>query len=102
MKQQSDRLAKNQTKDSTKAWWHYGHAWLVFGGPAAVVVASLITVYIAVTERDPMIDDDYYKHGIEINSTLPDVAENLSVEERNALQPALKARNHAATGVNDH
>lgn len=97
--QQSDKLANNQTQETTKAWWHYGHAWLVFGGPAAVVVASLITVYIAVTERDPMIDDDYYKHGIEINSTLIDKKETLSAEERNALQPALKARNHAATGV---
>lgn len=96
----SIKSAKEQL-DLPKSWWHYGHAWLVFGGPAAVVVASLITVYIAVKERDPMIDDNYYQHGIEINKTLADKAK-LTVEESNALAPALKARNHAATGVNEH
>lgn len=92
---------KNEQIESPKAWWHYGHAWLVFGGPTAVVIASLITVYIAVKERDPTIDEDYYQHGIEINKTLADEAK-LTAEERNALAPALKARNHAATGVNEH
>ncbi len=80
-----------------KAWWHFGYAWLAFGGPAAVVIASLVTVYIAVNHRDPVIDDDYYQKGIEINKTLQDAK---TIAERNALEPAVLARNHAATGVN--
>ncbi len=80
-----------------KNWWCYGHAWLVFGGPAAVVVACIITIYIAVTSQDPIVDEEYYRHGIEINKSLENAK---TIEERNALEPALKARNHAATGVN--
>ena len=88
-------------KQEKAAWWHHGYAWLAFGGPAAVVVASLITVYIAVSHRDPLIEEDYYRKGIEINKTLstktPDAQ---TAAERNALEPAMLARNHAATGVN--
>jgi len=89
----------SKSHEKSKAWWHYGHAWLVFGGPAAVVVASLITVYIAVSHRDPVVDDDYYQKGVNINSTLDSDGKPLSAEEMNALAPAVKARNHAATGV---
>lgn len=88
-----------QTKDS-KPWWHYGHAWLVFGGPAAVVIASLITVYIAVSTRDAIVDENYYQTGININDQLEAKQSSASKEELNALEPAVKARNHAATGVN--
>ncbi len=97
---------KVNADDQKKAWWHHGYAWLAFGGPAAVVVASLITVYIAVSHRDPIIDEDYYQKGLDINKTLanqsPDTEapEALSPAEKNALEPAMLARNHAATGVN--
>lgn len=86
-----------EDEQDSKPWWHYGHAWLVFGGPAAVVVASIITVYIAVSGRDTIVDENYYQKGININQELENNA--LSPEERNALEPAHKARNHAATGV---
>ncbi|MES2580189.1 MAG: FixH family protein [Pseudomonadota bacterium] len=91
-------ISKPENKDlENRQWWRYGHAWLVFGGPAVVVVACIITVYIAVKAQDPVIDEDYYRHGIEINKTLEHAK---TLEERNALEPALRARNHAATGVN--
>ena len=84
-----------------KAWWHYGYAWLAFGGPAAVVLASLITVYIAVSHRDPLVDENYYQKGLEINKTLvTNPTDTATAEQRNALEPAMLARNHAATGVN--
>jgi hypothetical protein len=100
----ADKKSNNTTDDEYgKPWYHYGHAWLVFGGPAAVVVASLITVYIAVMERDPMVDENYYQNGININKTLAAEADaKNAIEARNALAPAVKARNHAATGVNDN
>ncbi len=87
---------KNDSQDD-KPWWHYGHAWLVFGGPAVVVIASLITVYIAVSSRDSLVDENYYQSGININDKLN--TETKTAEERNALEPAVTARNHAATGV---
>ena len=52
----------------SKPWWKFGHVWLVIAGPAVVVVASFITVYLAVTRPDPVIDD-YYRKDTEINKT---------------------------------
>ena len=85
-------MEKN-TLDSFAPWWKFGHVWMVFAGPAIVVVASLITVYIAMTRIDPVIDENYYQNGIDINKTQEKAALDAS------LAPAMKARNHAATGV---
>lgn len=75
----------------TPPWWKFGHVWLVIAGPALVVVASFITFYLAVVGQDPVVDEDYYRKGIEINKTLGDNPASLA--------PAKEARNHAATGV---
>lgn len=67
--------------------------WLVVGGPLVVVVASFITLYLAITRPDPVLSEDYYQEGIKINERLDTQAAAAS------LAPAMKARNHAATGV---
>ena len=72
-------------------WWKFGHVWLVVSGPAIVVVASFITLYLAVVGKDPVLDDDYYRKSAEVNKTLSD--------NPSSLAPATQARNHAATGV---
>ena len=72
----------------SEAWWRYGHVWLIIAGPAIVVVAALVTAWIAVRSADPVIDADYYRHGVEINKLLP---------HQKALLPAEQGRNHAAT-----
>lgn len=77
---------------STGPWWKYGHMWLVVAGPVVVVVASLVTLYLAVARPDPLVSEDYYRQGIEINQTLGN-------EAAASLAPAIQARNHAATGV---
>lgn len=97
-------IIANKAAIKGKPWWHYGLAWLVFGGPAAVIVACMITIYLAVNGQDPVLDHDYYQQGININAKLEAAEaakqEALSIAEKNALQPAGLARNHAATGVN--
>lgn len=72
-------------------WWKFGHVWLVLAGPAVVVVAGFVTLYIAVSRPDPVVSEDYYRKGIEINKTLEADAASLA--------PAVQARNHAATGA---
>ena len=76
-----------------KPWWAYGYVWLLLAGPSAVIAAGAVTVVLAASDPDPVIDD-YYRKGIEINQRLN--------AEANALAPAMKARNHAATGVIPH
>lgn len=85
------RPSDSTTATQSPPWWKYGHVWLVISGPAIVVVASFITYYLAASGQDPVLDEDYYRKGVEINQTLQGNAASLA--------PATQARNHAATGV---
>jgi uncharacterized protein len=58
-------------------WWRLPIVWMVIGGPAVVVVAAFATLAIALTHPDPVIPA----------STAAGASE----------QPAVQARNHAAT-----
>lgn len=68
----------------SQPWWRFGLVWMVFGGPAVVVVASFITLYLAVIHPDPVL--------IETPRT--------AIQERQGIThaPAMQGRNHAATG----
>ena len=74
-------------------WWKFGHVWLVIAGPAIVIVAGFVTLWLAVSRPDPVVAEDYYRQGIEINKTL--------ANPEKSLAPAIKGRNHAATPVQD-
>jgi len=76
------------TNQPVAPWWKHGHVWLLISGPAAVVVASFATLWIAIATNDPVVDSDYYRRGIEINRQL--------AKDR-AMMPAVQGRNHAAT-----
>ena len=68
-------------------WWRHGHVWLVISGPAAVVVAGLVTVFFAIKYPDAVIGGQE-----------PARAPRQSVlSQPRALAPALEGRNHAAT-----
>ena len=84
-------MNKTMNTNDTKPWWRYGYVWLIISGPMIVIVACFITIYIAISRPDPVIDDNYYRNGMEINKTLN--------EQHDGLIPALQGRNHAATGV---
>ena len=60
-------------------WWRHRMMWLVFGGPAAVVVAGVVTAVIAIRGADPVVQV---------------VSE--ATAGRSAV-PALQGRNQAAT-----
>jgi hypothetical protein len=70
-----------------KPWWRYPLLWMVIAGPALVVVASFVTFWFAWGSQDPLVSQDYYRRGVEINKTLAD----------KKLMPAVTGRNHAAT-----
>jgi len=61
-------------------WWRFGHVWLVIAGPAAVVVASFVTLYLALNSPNTVLDETVHAQDI-------------------SQAPAMQARNHAATGV---
>ena len=70
-------------------WWKFGHVWLVLAGPLVVIVAGFITLWLAMSRPDPVVAEDYYQRGIDINQTLE--------HPEKSLAPAMKGRNHAAT-----
>ena len=67
-------------------WWKFGHVWLVISGPAIVVVASFVTLYLAITRPDPVYAD------------APSGAPRVVTKADAHLAPAMQGRNHAATG----
>lgn len=72
------------------SWWRHGHVWLLIAGPAVVVVAGVITAWIAISHPDPVLSQESYRQGLEIN-------QSQSQEQDRSLMPAQQARNHAAT-----
>lgn len=78
------------------SWWRVPHMWLVVGGPLVVVVASLITAFIAVHNADPVLDKAVFERDREAALALEGQAQ---AEALIKLQPAHQARNHAASPV---
>ncbi len=58
-------------------WWRHGMVWLVVSGPLLVVVAGVATLWIAVANPDPVLE--------------------VRAPAQQAQQPAVQARNHAAS-----
>lgn len=85
------------TKTGGLPWWREPMMWLVVGGPLAVVVASVVTLVLAIRHPDPVLEQELAKQEGE------SVADLRSEPTRPAalpasLRPAMQARNHAATG----
>jgi hypothetical protein len=78
------------------AWWREPMMWLVLGGPLMVVIASFVTLALAVKHPDPVLASEATEQsgGAQAADFRTGQAERGSA----ALVPALQARNHAATG----
>ena len=59
-------------KVNTRAvpWYREPWPWLLMLGPAVVVVAAFVTLWLAVRSSDGLVADDYYKQGLAINQAL--------------------------------
>jgi uncharacterized protein len=66
-------IVKNQP------WYREPWPWFLILLPMSAVVASMITIWLAVKSADGLVEDDYYKQGIGINKILDrdQAAENL-------------------------
>ena len=54
----------------TKAWYRQFWPWFLIILPASVVVASMVTIWLALERPHHMVVDDYYKEGKAINQSL--------------------------------
>jgi len=55
---------------SATPWYREPWPWLLMAGPGIVIVASFVTLYLAISRADPMVVDNYYKEGLAINRVL--------------------------------
>lgn len=53
-----------------KPWYREPWPWLLMAGPGTVVVAGVVTAWIAFSGADGLVADDYYKQGLAINRTI--------------------------------
>ena len=65
-------------------WYRDRWPWILMSGPAIVVVAGVITTWIAFATSDGLVADDYYKRGLEVNAVLK--------REQEAAQRGIQAR----------
>jgi uncharacterized protein len=65
-----------------KPWYKERWPWLLMAGPALVVVAGIVTVWLAIVSNDGLVADDYYKQGLAVNQRLQrdQVAESLGLQ----------------------
>lgn len=78
------------------SWWRVPQMWLVVGGPLVVVIASLVTAFIAVNHADPVLDKAAFERDRETALALEGQARANALIK---MQPAHQARNHAASPV---
>ena len=51
-------------------WYREPWPWLLMLGPAIVIVAGFVTLFLAIWTNDGLVADDYYKQGLAINRTM--------------------------------
>lgn len=85
----TDALNTQLTPPLPAPWWRFGIVWLALGLPAAAVVGSVLSAVLAWRYIDPVVVD------------APPAAQVTTPADgtprANALEPAQRARNHAAT-----
>lgn len=55
---------------AAQPWYREPWPWLLMAGPALVVVAGAVTMWLAIEGHDGLVADDYYKRGLAINQVL--------------------------------
>lgn len=69
--------------NATNPWYREPWPWILMAGPAIVIVAGVITTWIAFASWDGLVAD-YYKRGLGINAVLK--------REQAAVQRGIEAR----------
>jgi uncharacterized protein len=57
-------------ESKSRPWYREPWPWILMSGPALAVVASFASAYLAVHGADPVVDENYYQHGLQINAEL--------------------------------
>ena len=56
--------------ETSRPWYKEFWPWFVMVFPLTAVIGGIMTYYVAATNNDGVVEDDYYKQGMSINRTL--------------------------------
>lgn len=57
-------------KQSSKPWYREPWPWFLMSGPIIVIIAALVSAWIAIRSSDGLVTEDYYKEGLVAGETL--------------------------------
>lgn len=57
-------------RSSNTPWYKERWPWILMAGPAIVIVAGIVTTWLAIRSNDGLVTDDYYKQGLAVNQQL--------------------------------
>ncbi|MDI1244143.1 MAG: FixH family protein [Rhodoferax sp.] len=83
----------NRAENSNAPWWKHGFVWMVIAGPAIVVVAGFVTLYLAISRPNEIVSDDSYLQARQSDQSIE------ARRKESSTAPAMLGRNHAATGI---
>ncbi|MBV8209601.1 MAG: FixH family protein [Burkholderiaceae bacterium] len=86
------------TNSQPLPWYRHRWPWILMAGPFAAVVGSLLSAWLAIANADPVIDEDYYEHGLQINSKLQqqEAAQRASAVSVPTRSPAVRPNRRSA------
>jgi hypothetical protein len=61
-------------REDTEPWYKQFWPWFLISLPLSVVIASLVTINIAIESDDGLVSDDYYKEGLAIHKNADSAA----------------------------
>jgi hypothetical protein len=67
-------------------WYREPWPWILIAGPAVAVIGSLTSAYLAVVGADPLVDENYYQHGLQVNRELARDQQASRMQLRTELQ----------------
>ncbi len=82
MNQQNNNSSSNLNSNlDTEPWYKQGWPWALIAIPVLTVIAGVTTFIIANDTADTLVQDDYYKKGLAINSRLErfELAQSMSL-----------------------
>lgn len=87
VQEQSHQKISMHEAEKPLAWWQVKMVWLVIAGPLIVVIAALVTSFVAIRGQDPVL------------VTGPeDLQVDPSKKNNPSYRSAIEGRNHAPTG----
>lgn len=58
------------SKTDANPWYREPWPWILMAGPFIVVVAGIVTAWIAIKSNDGLVTEDYYRKGLAVNQTI--------------------------------